>query len=605
MASNIRATLELGNHYAANRQWHNASATFKRAFAELCSGVAPGEPLEPVAELEQALRALGDEAVAVDQAPAAIARLRELQLQAHPDLGLERARFISAFRVAPVDHWTIVHHDQREVRAGDVTIVLPMAPVALALEIRRDGLRSAPISAARAAQLSYALSHLAWADVTIAIQLYTVSKVLDRVGIPALQKEACRYHMALLLRPDSPWALSHLGETYRNIANGWPPGVVEMTTPDGRVRDYITALLYFEAAIRLNPRDFWAHAHLGAAIVNARAFTGATDGIATFQGLLERWFPDVAPDRRDEALLDKAWASLDEAQHLRGDFYPWAQLYAADVLIIQSVVFKDRAKAAEAGRLGMVMTLDAMYLQPQMAGDLFEPAELYDNAFYQVSLLSLWNGDFLLAWQYACFGMSRAFKFQFIPGLQCLLGYQLLVNIAAQNVCSPKGSGRPEVEAATSLLGRYRLGDTSLFPYPVPPLIDSKAGLIELIRGVFEHVAVPTVSTFLEREIALDTSISISLTQVIFILLNFQQVLRESSDDTAHGVLRGAMDDFIQAILGKLSTSSSCAEDCVLALKGHEDGYHHGTDDMCAQFHLGTLSHKMAGMLHLVAKPPA
>jgi tetratricopeptide (TPR) repeat protein len=593
MPSNIRAALELGNHYAANKQWHNAGDTFKNALLELYGRVRPDAQLPPLDGLEEALTAMAGGAVAMDKAPPALKELRDAQAQAHPGLGLESAPFMSAFRVTRVRHWTIVYHDQQEISAGNIAITLPAgAPVALVLDIvsvdvMSNGPRSVPLSAATSAQIAYALSHLACAGVAIAIQLYTTGGVLISDGVPAILKEAEHYRQALLLQPDSPWALSHYGETYRNIANGWPPSVKHMTVPDSRVEDYIRALLYFEEAIQRNPRDFWAHAHLGAAVVNVRAFTGVTHDIPPLQGLLERWFPKVEAGKRDAALLDKAWASLSEAQRLRGDFYPWAQLYAADVLLLQSVTLKDPAHATEAARLGLVMTLDAMFLEPEMAAELFEPAELYDNAYYQVGLLALWNGDHRLAWKYVCFGLSRTFKFHFIPGLQSFLGYQLLANIAAANIESRTNDAPAGEERAPSPIDGYLVGDPSRAPHPLPALIDRPDDLLQLISGVFGNVCVPMVDPYLDPGVALDTNISVSLMQVCFVLVNFRSILATvGAAATLAGELSNEMTAYIDRILARVGLRM---ED--------PSSYPHHRADLAAQVFTGKGSYRMAGML--------
>lgn len=590
--------LELGNYYAANKLWRPAADAFGSALALLDSKVGPGELLSPVPHLESALKAMCHTACDLSSRPAppALLGLRDAQAKAHPELGVDRARYLSAFRDPRIPRWIVAYHQKwDDIGFPDHPIPHPSDdPVAFFLDTRELPLRSAPLSANVIAQLSYALSHRAWANVSIAIELYTVGKVLIADGCSAIHDAAGGYDRALLLRPSSSWALAHRGEAYRNMANSWPPSMEGITTPGNRVNDYVTALLYFRAAIRLDPDDFWAHAHLGATIVNVRAFAGRLDKqgkVPELDGLLENWLGGRSAEQQEHDFLKLAMECLNKAQQLRGNFYPWAQLYAANVLLIWSVMGKQSVQAQEAGTLGGVLTLDAIGLQPELAGNLFEPGELYDNPLYQFGLLYLWCKKYLPAWRYVCLGMSRNFKFRFLPGLDVFLGYQLLANVWDWQLVNPQceqNDGMPFID--------YMDYVPRELPVPVRPKPTAcRDDLIYFIADVFMKVCRPMVDAYIEYQSS--TSIHVSLLQVCFTLVNLQQILnRAGGSGPAKQKAEEVRRDMRVCIETILQPVNLCFEPNLFDIIQYDQ--EHGVELLFTHVYSDGLSYQMAKTLH-------
>jgi tetratricopeptide (TPR) repeat protein len=104
------------------------------------------------------------------------------------------------------------------------------------------------------------------------------------------------------------WALAHRGETLRVHANVWRSW--------NKPQRYDQAVKCFNRAVALNPRDAWAHAHLGAAICNARAWVRLEKGKDNY---------DLKEERQEH--YDIAMGHLDRALELKKQNYPWCLAY--------------------------------------------------------------------------------------------------------------------------------------------------------------------------------------------------------------------------------------------------------------------------------------
>jgi tetratricopeptide (TPR) repeat protein len=431
---------------------------------------------------------------------------------------------------------------------ADLEIHLPMEPsYSFILKFRGDdSVTSIRLSETVASQLAYALSHLGFAWVKVMTDLQTEKNILIRAGADAIKYEARLYNHALAIKPKHAWVLSHIGEMYRNIANGWPDSMNAMTSPMSRVKDYITAMFYFRKAIEYKEEyeedSFWAHAHLGAAIVNVRAFIlepSKDRPIPALAAMLEEWMPREDPTERDEKLLEKAIDHLSRAQEMRGYFYPWAQEYCADAKLLQvTVAGKDNNKDAFDAVFAAIEILEANLLQPELGPQTFEPGELYSNGFYQFSLVYSQKEDFPRAWELAHAGIERSFNFRFIPGLDVLFGYQILVNISDRYIKTLTGSDTKVTAAAVD-----RSAENLSTPVPIPPApIDKPQELVKFINEVFDKVCTPCVTPFLKilsgDHSALSMSIKIGLVQVVYILWNFKEILKGLSVKDPESVKR-------------------------------------------------------------------
>ncbi|MCA9709701.1 MAG: hypothetical protein KDK70_27935 [Myxococcales bacterium] len=576
MSSNVRNLVKLGDYYAANNQWSHAAQTYVLSLEQMYASLGRGQPMAPIPGLEDALRALhGSPPVALSEqaAASALAKLRDGHRGAHGSAELEAASFVTAFQSPGTTHWTVVYHERQELLPfdfqgdhehesphGDGSVPTGHS-TSFVLKIDDHGIESVLLPKAKAAQIAYGLAHVAQARVAEAFGLYSEHQILDSDGVPLMMDAASGYRWSLALNPDNAWALAHFGEVYRDIANSWPGNDTSLLLPNRRVEHYIVALLYYERAIQADPESSWAHAHLGGAIVNVRAFVGFayhSGKCNPLQALLDAWFPGKDPQVQYDDLLARATDSLSIAQRLKGNFYPWAQVYYAGSLLIKAGASRNPADA-QLAQLAFVSVMDAYFLQPSLIAESFEPGELYVNSYFQVSLLYLWLERFSLAWAYAYMGMRRTFKFHFIPGLQDLMGLQLLVNVGAATsgvVTSEITEGEVaeggEVAAGVFPHGPGDALSVNGVSIPATP-IGTEAELLEFIDATVQHVASPTVAPYLCRGIAINTNIRMGLLQAFFILYNFLSVMTLADGDGPSSAGTNRIKDLMEEILTKLS----------------------------------------------------
>lgn len=552
--SNVHSKLQRGNDYAANKLWSQAAYAYESAFRESCSdafppgGSATLETGDGLA-LARALDALqGGTFEFPDAEAGALQLLRDklshgVLLKLRTDLEQESAAYMTAFscdwnledsKPGTRDCWWVIifHHQKNigfptprkigseaEANTEDFPIPIPSGPSAAFLY--GEDRRIVRLSAGRCVQLAYARSRLGWANISILLQLYSVSGVLVEVGVQPLRDAMWHgFRAALHLDPKSSWTLSRIGEIHRIIANAWPPSPQGVFTPDHKVEDYVRALCYFKEATDVDPADFWAHAHFGAAIVNVRAFIGAAQG-TLLDGLVQAWFPETSEP--SHCLLERAYQSLSTAQSLQGNFYPWAQAYSADVLVLQNIV--EPKTSSELGTLASALLLSAIWFQPKLASNLFEPSELYENPFYQVGLAYLWCEDYCPAWQFVYVGLGRSFKFEFVPALDLLLGCQLLAHIAHENVHYHSMKQNHSLPKELRSLPQYVLTPPVQIPLQIPekPFGDSKE-LVGFICDVIATLGEPMVHRYAgERTVC---KINVSLIQLLYCFVDFREILK-------------------------------------------------------------------------------
>jgi hypothetical protein len=177
--------------------------------------------------------------------PEFLATLRKLrdELMAAPGTD-PKPRYIGAMSIQLGSFWLVVLHDREEVFSardedGDPILSLPKVSdgwrAFLCPSPNAFGFREAvALSRSEARLLSRALSHLALADVETTLNLFRESQVLDEQVTVQLQEDLCQYHAALWLNPENAWALAHMGEAYRLLANAWPGSTDDLHQPHRR-----------------------------------------------------------------------------------------------------------------------------------------------------------------------------------------------------------------------------------------------------------------------------------------------------------------------------------------------------------------------------------
>lgn len=574
LVDEARKYVTLGDHYMSNQQWNNAVSMYEKVLLEVEALLLFGRPLPSITpshleSLERSndgfLDTRADTAKGHDLlAREALEQIRTAQAAVGAPIGdVQDIKNVGVYQSPSGKSWFVSFHQSKVLTCGSVTVTVPAGPsTTFCFRVAGAEVTSVRVTGARAKQLSFLLAHVAWANVTATMRLYYQNQILISAGIPAIMAQARIYEVALCLDPDNAWALAHLGEVYRDIANGWPASVADMNTPDGRADDYMRAILYYEEALRLNPSSFWAHAHLGAAIVNVRGFAGfsvhsAPPRMPQLLALSARWFPRAQVDPaasaawdagQDKDILTKGKEHLETAQRLLGQYYPWAEAYYAYTLMLLGALDDDQDTAQSIGVLSTVYLTDAFYLQSTLLTAAFEPGELYVNGFFQMGLFMLWQKNYTLAWAYTCLGMQRLFKFRFLVGLEALLGYQLFANIAALRL---RDKTATSAAAKSPLLGSTSGSPLPLIVIPETPYADA-GQLVGFLEEVFELGCKGVVSTWLKSSYPLSSSITIGLLQVVFVLDNFRLILADLGGDGAAERLREAMGELQEKILGRL-----------------------------------------------------
>ena len=592
----VSERVKLGNYLASNKQWSNSIVAFTEALDEFMkSSVSDGVSLNVVIPgLRDALREHGMRPVAARGAPPPLQQLSETQ-QKISGFDLKAKQYISSLPSSDGKRFTVVYFDAVIHTLGELAVTIPTGKSFSFVVVPHDeDVQSAFLTPLAARQLSYIVAHVGWAWVSSTMLQYYQGQILLDNGIPAILSWAAYYLVALRLNSANDWALAHLADVYRDIANGWPGSIDSLAMPEERVDNYVRSLVLFQAAIDINPRAFWAHAHFGAAIVNVRAFVGPLENTThvpqALAVLLEKWFgrsPNDNPIHNDLAFIDKAIELLTKAQEVTTNYYPWAEAYYADALLVKALILGLSAPDS-LGLLGMLETLTAFWLDPRMMTTVFNPGGLTEGGFFSPALVCYQSEQLTLAWHYTRLGMGRLFKNEFIPGLAALFGCQLLANIAGEYLRPPE-EGRER--KAKPVFSQSNIPDwQSNIPDWIPPEpISSREDLIGFIDKVSTRVFKKYIQFWLGSDIKLNTSLHTSLLQCKFTFVNFRNLLQSLEPPAAEPHIK-QLEGFILDIGTKLNvfpTDQSHVPDVLHT-------YTHSLHDMHATFWAGKPSYHMS-----------
>jgi hypothetical protein len=602
----VSELLQSGARYTADKQWGNAGAEFAKALTCLYRKalLPPSESLEgtgqeigpsAAARLHDKLQkkakkeeqhdftddreelcGLLEHALGSGSGPQ-VAELRMLIEQtrnshAHDVAAFRFQRFFEHHEGDAADSaeavWTIVFYSRLHNPCGKKSghkeklgwsYVHFKIPTCTSTSFVLSSTRLQKLRPSTAAQMAYAWAHLAEAEATSTMNMYREHQMLLDTAETAVEIRTRYYHRSLLLKPKNPWTLAHCGEVYRNLANAVPntipdrSGSPENDNHDKRLSWYVIAIIYFREALALNPDYAWAHAHLGALVVNTRAFLGF--GVLDRQDsqllneeppalveLLNNW-KDSSPDGKEGkldssprdvnlAFINRAMMSLVRAQELQGFYYPWAQLYYAASLLIKSALTGNR----EMAHLSQLQTAQGYYLQPELVAEVSEPGQLPVSTNFEFAAIRHHMKQYVPAWTYAWVGMKWLFKFRFLPGLDGLIGCRLLVKIAEDHIHhlhSRQAQGGVHKEEPTDLIEAAMLApkakspeppDSTSFDIPTKPF-ENYDELQDFIWRSFLRFGSSSVETFLEKGVVLESNARVSLLAVLRTLMYFLQVL--------------------------------------------------------------------------------
>ena len=550
-----------GNDYAAAKQWSSALWPFRTAIGMLYDEIIKQDACTsvPSAELERALQVLVAnpddlEVVSMDLAPELITELRTTLETCFPDI--DATQFVSAFPVdTQADTWTLVFCNQDTVPLGkgdeQVTIRYPRAPAfSFVVRLHGEAADLYHLSGSYLARISYAWAHLGQAATIAAMTQYYVDQVLDVTGRPLIMDQARLYWNALLLEPKNAWALAHLAEVYRAFANGWWPdensGQIDLRKV---LKDYIKALVYFQTSLECNPSSFWTNAHMGAAIVNTRAFVDWRDNSAV-KDLAYRLGLHPDSEEYDAPFLTLAVKLFVNAQQLQGFFYPWCMVYYGGALTLQAMFLEDDdpSNRAEVATLSRIVGMQAFYLQPTLLHDVFDPRWLIVNVIMSIGTINLSHGDYLLAWQYTWISMKWMFDFHFLAGAQALVACQVLA-ITSYKLLD---KGPPPVALIESS-GLEHTGDPNDFPIQPQPITNPQ-DLCTFIEDAFNRFGAPVVTPCLEPNVQLSTKLSMGLLSIHDTLYMFIWIIARIVPE--HAGLR-SLEDAYQRLSEKLGVSDA------------------------------------------------
>lgn len=617
----MRGLINRGNRFASHKKWGNAFVAFSEARDLMMSSIDDVASLGIIRELRDALSGFGIQSVHASKAHAALKQLRTFHqnasghdFEATPfisvspcadtlkkrretqqrtsgfDLGA--APFVRAFPCLDSERFLVVYHDEKTFTFGTVKVTIPTGKQSFAFVVSLDDedILSAPLTMRATRQLSYIEAHVGWMWVTSTMSQYEQGGNLLENGINAILKASMSYHYALRLSPQNDWALAHLAEVYRDIANGWPGSTDSAAMPNERVNNYVRSVVLFQTAVDINQHAFWAYAHLGAAIVNVRAFAGPLSDAQTphelavlYEWLFQRPLSDN-PTHNDVTFIDKAISALIKAQELTDNYYPWAEAYYAGALVVKGLIKGPTARDS-LGLLGTMNALNAFYLDPTMLTECFAPGGLIESGFFSPALLSYWTKQPFLAWQYARMGMGRLFTDNFIPGLPAIIGSQLLANIAAEYIqekCKNQKVTRDPLFAPQSSVPEW---------IPLEP-ISTNEELICFIDSATSHLFRGFIQFWLGEEIVLNTSIYTSLVQCLFVFLNFRKLLQETNEPAAKRHVP-QVDSAILCIMKKLNLQLEDQNQIPMLLLN----YNSFMDDMSSTFGCGKHSYRMAAAI--------
>jgi hypothetical protein len=562
--------LKQGNTYAANQEWTSAAIEFMKALDKLYGACTPSQPSpsQCAADLYTALEAHVEDPEDPNEDPVgpvapAPAKLLELMIQGFAKMrdGTSDPVEAKCFRFngflepcSPV--WTIVFvRSSKEKKYGTLRVSIPVKSATLIVGKENAQWLEQPI----AAQIAYAWAHRAEALVNQTKAMYSLDQVLLAEAVPALDLRKEDYLRALLIDPDRFWTLAHLGEVYRDMANS-VPGLMDYLFPEKgnkreqRLENYACAIIYYresiDRAISKNMRPSpWAYAHLGAAVVNTRAFVefdGDRNTDLLQKGLLADLLVDWPAEWPEETtaaataadavnhtnlrFTNRAMMALVRAQELQGFYYPWAQGYYGGTLLLKSIFSKDQVGQLNAAlaQIAQLQTALVYYLQPALLGAVFEPTRLDVNPMFEMAAIQHHVNEYELAWCYAWMGMHWLFRDKFQPGLYGLTGYGLLVTIAyraGNSGGSPRGLSDAMI---TQAMLNNRSADINKIPRALPKNWGNMGPFIhQLIEDACSKQIEPHLRFWLRKENRdnLDSDVLLGLQTTLRIMWDFVGVL--------------------------------------------------------------------------------
>jgi tetratricopeptide (TPR) repeat protein len=476
----VRERMRLGNRYAANKEWGRAMSMFSDSlellYAPYFLNHNKNSPVQlPDYWCTDAL--LFDDGKKRDASGSQMytdfLKLRQ-QLGRPEQSPMAGFPFRRGLTGSSEIVWHVVFPSHTPGKYGAFTDSIPDG--AFASYILAPGAVSAVSDSEVVALMAYAWAHLANTMSAKLDELYQLHQILDGRAIPAMEQVDQMYEQALFLKPDQPWALAHRGELQRHLANCLLDEDLKPQCSQKRLKRYVKSIAYLRRAIDIyddqhstnGPRNrhySWACAHLGAAVVNARAFVGILGKEDPgMQELLADW-PADWPDREPPSsavlqkppqdpveflvqFLNRAMKMLLLALQSAGSYYPWAHSYYSASLLLKGAL-DDKlpsAVATQVATLGQVTSSQAYYLEPGLLKDVFEPVQLGVNPPFELAVIHYSKAvlhsmqehpdlvaaaaDCRQAWHYAWIGMRWLFKYRFQEGLQGLTVCALLVKVA-------------------------------------------------------------------------------------------------------------------------------------------------------------------------------
>ncbi|MEM9457852.1 MAG: hypothetical protein AAGF11_26975, partial [Myxococcota bacterium] len=429
-------------------------------------------------------------------------------------------------------------------------------------------------------RIAYIWAHLAECSSYATMKLYKISKVLLTGRSSAMYRHAYRFQVALAIEPNYCWALAHLGEFCRNIANGWGQAL------GTRIQHYVMALDYLvtsqdkkaikhrlgkngkmkkPSSVCSNP---WLLAHIGATIVNARVFvhiskkTEPKDDILS--QLIDQLFHQLTDNakRSTIALLEESRDCLVKAQALKGFYYPWAQNYHGDALLLLSILIK-KSHTARVSCLSTTQLLDSFFLKQRMIEQTIEPGELFRNPNLDISVFYFAKGYYTLAWQHAWIGIHYSFKFDFVSSVQTLIGCKIIALSSHKMLRKTKvkrlkllrhgGFLQDNIDVTARIKGTFHLPTEPFTAYPM---------LLDFISRVIVRVGHPAIEPLLHHNVKWSEKIHVSMHATIYIFLTFlflvMKIIKRKDDElTKCSKLATDLLNFIKTIIKKFEEDTA------------------------------------------------
>lgn len=553
MKSREDALRELDNHrntaehLLRNGQFINAAQEYEQAIVSLCETFDTVDcEWKRIGELscDEMRKALGGNPLSLDDL---VNPVNDMLISGYGQQICQDQSHFVGFECPGIQGW-VACYQKRKRLWDNFDLFVPeedSRPNVLILKVDKDDVVTAlRITDLIRARVSYLLAHEGWSQVAGVIRLYYQHQIMSVCGAPAIQKFAQRLKWATDIQPRNSWAFARLGEVYRIIANAWPGHEDSLMVPESRVHDYVVALFYFDHAISLSrdaPGGFWVDAHLGAAILNIRAFASEKTerSSESLRALRAAWFRDSAPDELFYLMTRKAKELLAKAQRSVGNYYPWAEDYYSATLLFEAIETKQEDEALNLVVSALLFFSDAVTLQHSLVRGTFEPGELYVNPFFQVGLLVysrlLSHAEQLVfkyqhSWGWIRDGMQYLFDFQFLPGIQALQGFEILSEISFTMVKEPDTAVYSDESVkwtSGKLVGRCSVAGVDI---PETPITEGQS-LACFILKVMLNIGRPTVAWVIPEEIRLNSNLEMSLVSALFVFNRFSEILADPQVD--------------------------------------------------------------------------